>query len=263
MMEKERIEEIKHSVDLAALMRSRGIHLKKNGKGYVGLCPFHADKNPSLSLTPGENLWKCFGCGAGGDAIRFLELFDKIGFKEAVEKLSGTGSKALMRSGSRQAPGKCEHQQPARPGPAQAKKLDPSGTHNPSARSIKLLSRVIEFYHTAFSEDRRAREYLASRGIGDNALFSTYKIGFANGTLLNVLPEDGDLIRELKEIGVLNDKGGELFYGCVTFPLYDLNGNPAGLYGRRVSGMDKANGPPARGGAFSTGKPPNKAAKSS
>jgi DNA primase len=91
MIEKERIEQIKRSVDLGALMRSRGIELRKNGKGLKGRCPFHEDKTPSLSINPKENLWQCFGCGAAGDAIRFIELFDKVDFRQAVEmKVKGS-----------------------------------------------------------------------------------------------------------------------------------------------------------------------------
>ena len=90
MIAQERIEAAK-GVDLVPLIRSRGIELKKNGKGYVGLCPFHAEATPSLSVNPAKNLWQCFGCGIGGDAIRFVELFDKVTFPEAVEKLTGPG----------------------------------------------------------------------------------------------------------------------------------------------------------------------------
>ena len=87
MIEKERIEAIKAGVDLTALVRAKGIQLKKNGKGYFGLCPFHDDHNPSLSVNPSKNLWQCFGCGAGGDAIRFVELFDQVPFPEALNQL--------------------------------------------------------------------------------------------------------------------------------------------------------------------------------
>jgi DNA primase len=72
MIGKETIESIKQGVDLVALIQSRGISLKKNGKGYVGLCPFHKDTKPSLSVNAQTNLWQCFGCGAGGDVIRFV-----------------------------------------------------------------------------------------------------------------------------------------------------------------------------------------------
>ena len=88
MIEKEEIEAIKENTDLVALIESKGILLKKNGKGYKGLCPFHEDTNPSLSVDPETNLWNCFGCNSGGDAIRFVELFDKIDFPQAVGQLS-------------------------------------------------------------------------------------------------------------------------------------------------------------------------------
>ena len=80
------IEQAKRT-DLVALVQAKGITLKKSGKSHMGLCPFHADKNPSLSINIQKNLWQCFGCGAAGDAIRFIELFDQVDFKEAVKRL--------------------------------------------------------------------------------------------------------------------------------------------------------------------------------
>jgi DNA primase catalytic core len=219
-IERERIEAIKRDTDLVALIQSKGIELKKNGKSYHGLCPFHGDKNPSFSITPSKNEWHCFGCGAGGDVIRFVELFDQVDFKEAVKRLSDNGFKTVKKS-ARKKPSK---KQPGL-----------------SARLLKLLKRVIDFYHTAFCEDPRAKQYLNQRGITDNTLFSDFKIGFANGTLLNALPGEGDIYEQLKQIGILTNKGNEHFYGYVTFPLYDLDGHPAGIYGRRLDEMVTGN----------------------
>lgn len=68
MIEQEKIDAIKGYVDVAQFMQACGIDLKQNGKGYKGHCPFHDDqKTPSLSVTPSKQLWKCFGCGKGGD----------------------------------------------------------------------------------------------------------------------------------------------------------------------------------------------------
>ncbi|MCP4551340.1 MAG: toprim domain-containing protein, partial [Bacteroidetes bacterium] len=222
MIEKEAIESIKATTDLKLLVESKGIKLKKNGKGYFGLCPFHNDTKPSLSITPLKNEWHCFGCGKGGDVIRFIELFDQIDFKEAVKRLS-TGfsvTTALKRS-------------------AVKKKKQPKPAPKLTPEHVKLLIRVIEFYHSAFAEDERAMQYLAKRGITDKGIFSDYNIGFANGTLLNVLPEDKKIIKQLKEIGILNNKAHEHFYGCVIFPLYDTHGIPKGIYGRRIDDMAK------------------------
>ncbi|BBO93093.1 CHC2 zinc finger domain-containing protein [Desulfosarcina ovata] len=119
---KEKIEAIKHGVDLMALARSRGIELKKNGKSFLGLCPFHDDTNPSLSINPDENLFQCFGCGAAGDVIRFVELFDKVVFPEAVNRLSDSDVKS-----------------------SKARKAA-SGKKALSVKDRKLLSRVVGYY---------------------------------------------------------------------------------------------------------------------
>ena len=97
-IEREQIEAIKHDTDLVALIQSKGIELKKNGKSYFGLCPFHDDKNPSLSINPNKNLWQCFGCGAAGDAIRFVELIDKVTFPEVVNKLKAESPKLKVNN---------------------------------------------------------------------------------------------------------------------------------------------------------------------
>jgi len=104
MIEKEKIKRIKKDIDLPALVRAKGVKLKKNGKSFFGLCPFHDDHNPSLSVNPSKNLWQCFGCGAAGDVIRFVELFDQVDFKEAVKRLSdnGTGKSKIKKSSIKQ-----------------------------------------------------------------------------------------------------------------------------------------------------------------
>jgi hypothetical protein len=158
-----------------------------------------------------------------------VELFDKVDFKEAVQELEGCvpppGGRG-QESGGRKA----------------VKKKSPEPKPLTAAH-FKLLARVVDFYHTAFGEDPRAADYLAGRGIADKQILSDYQVGFANGTLLNVLPDEGAIRQQLKELGILNDKGTEHFYGCVTFPLYDANNNPVGIYGRKVFAFEQENMP--------------------
>ena len=156
MIEKEKIEAIKRDVDLVSLIKSRGIKLRKNGKGYKGHCPFHEDKKtPSLSVTPSKNLFQCFGCGKAGDQIEFVKLFDHVDFKEAVQTLSGQGVKKIAVKKKKAKSSQCVRKAAKPP--------------------AKLLARVVDFYHTTFSEDARARSYLEGRGITDKGLFSDYK----------------------------------------------------------------------------------------
>jgi DNA primase len=213
-IEKERIEAIKRDTDLVVLVQSKGIELKKNGKSYHGLCPFHEDTNPSLSINPDKNLWQCFGCGAAGDVIRFVELVDKVAFPEAVERLKAEGSKFK-----------------AQPETANNRPQ----TTNLSVKDRKLLARVVGYYQHILNEDSRGLTYLKQdRGITDNQSLKDFGAGYANGTLLEILPEDPTVIKALKKIGILNAKGHEVFYNCVVFPLYNARGGIENLYGRNI-----------------------------
>jgi DNA primase len=185
MIDQKRINTLKESVDLTAVIQAYGIDLKKSGKSYKGYCPFHEDtKSPSLSVTPMENLWQCFGCGTGGDVIDFIRKHDGISFKEAVAQLRGGEASKRQKQ------------------PVKRKRAKEEPELTPA--HYKLLKRVAAFYHTAFNEDSKAMEYLTDRGISNKQLFSDHQTGFANGTLLNVLPSDGETIDQLGELGILN-----------------------------------------------------------
>ena len=211
MIENERIETIKATVDLPALVRAKGITLKKNGKGYMGLCPFHDDHTPSLSVNPTTNLWKCFGCNTGGDVIRFVELFDKVDFKTAIEQLSGNGFKKTTTR-------------------------TPTPQNILSVKDRKLLAHVVTYYQkTLTDDDRRGLKYLnQDRGLTDNQTLKSYGAGYVNGTLLEILPQDPEVTEALKRIGILNNNGHEAFYNCVVFPLYNDQGSIVNLYGRNI-----------------------------
>jgi len=214
------IEAIKKDHDLKAVIESYGVKLKKKGANYVGLCPFHKEKTPSFTVNPRTNLYHCFGCDAGGDVIGFVTKQEGIGFREAFERLSGNGKNGKKKNSSQQSAISSQ--------PPELK------TQN-SQLKTRLLNRVVSFYHKSFCEDQRAMEYLKSRGIADNSIFADFQIGYSNGTLLNTIPDEGDILDALKQIGILNDKGHEMFYGCVVFPVFDENKDCVGLYGRRIT----------------------------
>jgi hypothetical protein len=98
-----------------------------------------------------------------------------------------------------------------------------------------LLSRVVEHYHKTFCERRDAQEYLAKRGLTDADLWKVFKLGYADGSLLKLLPRSGELREQLLELGVLTKEGRELLGGCVVVPIPDpLTGEWTTLYGRGV-----------------------------
>jgi DNA primase catalytic core len=232
MIEKERIEAIKRGVDLRGYIESRGISLKKNGKGYVGLCPFHADTNPSLSVNTQKNLWQCFGCGTGGDIIRFVELLDKVSFPAAVKKIAES-----MQSNESylylNKPNGSKSQATTAPAPASGGQKQ--RTESLTVKEQKLLGRVVGYYQHTLTQDKRGIDYLKNeRGINDKQAVVDFGTGYVNGTLPDILPDDEETIVVLKKIGILNGKGHETFYNCIVFPLFDNNGGIVNLYGRSI-----------------------------
>jgi DNA primase len=241
MINQDDIDAIKHGVELVSFMKARGIELHQVGGNYRGLCPFHEDTTPSLTVNPKENLWNCFGCGAGGDVIRFVELIDQVDFTQAVKRLSANhpkpgkpktavkekkkeisvADKKLLARGNRSQ--KTEDRSQKRPG----KKVL-------SVAEKKLLARVVGYYQHSFTEDQRGLDYLKNRGITTNQTLTDFGAGFVNGSLKKILPEDPAVIKTLKTLGILNAKGNEIFYNCVVFPIYDTDGAIVNLYGRNI-----------------------------
>src|SRR5688500_12498395 len=86
---------------------------------------------------------------------------------------------------------------------------------------VSLLSRVVDHYHRTFCQRTDAQEYLGKRGLNDADLLKVFKIGYADGSLLKLLPKDGELREQLISLGVLTKEGRELLGGCVVIPIPD------------------------------------------
>jgi len=201
-------------------MQACGIELVPVGGNYRGLCPFHEDTTPSLTVNPKENLWNCFGCNKGGDNIRFVQLFEKLSFNEAVERLKGyfPGSK-LQETTIK----KTEL--------VKVKKV-------PEELARQLLQRTLTCYEQN-CETEKPQNYLAQRGITDLAFLNRYAIGYSDGRLTSILPNEGGVLEDLTTLGILNDKGRERFTNCLVIPVYDIEGNLSTFYGRSVKQGDK------------------------
>ena len=225
----EEIERIKRETDLAALIRSRGIELRKHGsKDLVGRCPFHEDnESPNLIVTPGKGLFHCMACGAAGNPIQFVEKFDGVSFRHAFELLANGGTAAFENAPTR--PTK-KATVPKLPCPLDLNADD--GT---------LLDQVAEYYHERLTQSKAALDYLASRGLDDEELVRRFRVGFADRTLGLRLPdrnrkEGAELRSRLQELGVFRkDSGHEHFNGSVVFPIVNGNDHVAEIYGRKIT----------------------------
>ena len=222
----EEIDRIKREVDLVALVRSKGIELKKHGStGLVGLCPFHDDKKtPNFIITPHKNLWHCPPCAKGGSVIDFVMKYAGVSFLHAFEILKEANPQILINSSS-----------PVKK--STVPKL--SSPFDFTADDETVLKQVFDFYHERLFENQEALEYLYKRGLS-NETIKTFKIGFADRTLGLRLPyscnKEGMQSREkLKRLGILRPgTGHEHFNGCVVFPIIHTNGSVQEAYGRKV-----------------------------
>ena len=215
---------------LPTIMEEYGIQLRRTGREtFMGRCPFHEDASPSLSVSlKGELwLWHCFGCNASGNVVDFKMKKDRSTFPDTYQGLLPRISGNIQNMDLGQKP----------PPPVTTSPVKSPAVF--SVPSSELLSRVVGIYHNAFCETKPAQGYMAGRGIEEPELLRHFKIGFADGRLRRMLPEDPghEFVAGLKALGVLNEKGGEFFHGCVTFPIFDENGAAVGMYGRRVAGQ--------------------------
>ncbi len=213
---KEGIERIKQANDLGQLVAERGIEIRKKGSTLVALCPFHQEKTPSFVLTPSKGLFHCFGCGVSGDVIGFVTRYDRVSFGAALQTLAeraGLELAKLMESNGSPSPGRRE---PPRP---------------PS--SPEVLAKVAGHYHKTFCSHGDAQEYLKKRGFTDPNLFRDFQVGYADGSLLKLVPKNGELRDQLLSLGIITAQGRELLGGCIVVPIPDpLTGKWTSLYGR-------------------------------
>jgi len=224
------LDQLKRSTDLAALVRSKGVELKKHGaKDLCGLSPFTDEKTPSFIVTPAKNLWHCMSSGKGGSVIDFIMQYDGVSFREAVELLKSK-SPTLYKSG-----------EPVKK--STVPKLLPPVEFN--ADDQTLFSQVLDYYAERLHENPTAIDYLKKRGLWHEEALKRFKIGYADRTLGLTLPhknrKDGAEIRtKLTRLGIYRESGHEHFNGSLVFPIMDEGGAVTELYGRKANEKQKS-----------------------
>jgi DNA primase catalytic core len=222
---KEGIERIKSANELARVVAERGIELKRRGKTLVGLCPFHKEKTPSFTITPSKGLFHCFGCGVSGDVIHFVSKQDGVPFSRALERLSERAGLSLEQVMAEQSSSS------SKVSTASTERVNGQGAQ--PVNRAELLGRVVEHYHRSFCEREDAQGYLKKRGLADPELLRSFKVGYADGSLLKRVGKQGEVREELLALGVITAEGRELLGGCIVVPIPDpLTGQWTNLYGR-------------------------------
>jgi DNA primase len=216
------IESVRERTDIVQLA-SQYVALKKAGRSFSGLCPFHSEKTPSFSVDPAKQVYYCFGCGAGGNAFHFVERIEGITFPEAVERLARDAGITIRYEGV---------------SPGERRALSRKQTlYRANARAADLYHRML----LDGREAQQARLYLQRRGISREAV-ERFGIGFAPGYsdfLLRRMARD--LSPEiLVEAGIaLKDERSSIrdrFRSRVIFPIHDLSGQAVGFGARLLEG---------------------------
>ena len=220
------IDDLLGRVDVVEVVGER-VQLKKAGRNYSGLCPFHQEKTPSFTVSADKQFYHCFGCGANGNALRFLMEYDKLPFPEAVEQLAGRLGIEVPREGAD----------------------DPRAQQREKKRKegVNLLELAASFYRERLKmqEGQSAQRYLTGRGLSGEVI-KTYGIGYAPSgweALKQHLSERGIGEPVQVEYGLLihrEDTGRtyDRFRDRVMFPIRDLRGRTI-AFGGRVMGDDQ------------------------
>ena len=210
------IDEVRRSNDIVDVI-SQYVNLKKSGRSFFGLCPFHSEKSPSFAVSPDKQIFHCFGCGVGGNVFHFISKIENVGFKESVEMLANRANITLPT-------------------------ID-DGRENKLAH---LKSRVYEinkltaqFYHENLykSTAKIAQEYIKKRKLDNNTL-KTFMIGYSGNfnELYNYLKSQGFSEEEILASTLVNknDRGEfiDRFRKRLMFPIQDERGRVIAFGGR-------------------------------
>jgi DNA primase catalytic core len=225
---------IKARVDIVSLFGSFGVNLTAKGKSFVGNCPWHEDKDPSLSVDRDKGLYHCFGCGESGDVVALVEKMKGVGFRAAMEYLKANAGSAP--SNGKKAKATAQKTEPAQALAAdKAPPAPDASAQTQVAAAVEAsvsLDAVADFYHRRLLETPSACAYLEKRGLTDKRLWVRFKVGFADGNLAATLSQAQR--GKLESMGLFSEGGRETFAGYLTVPLLDENGAAVGLYGRAV-----------------------------
>ncbi|HVD41339.1 MAG TPA: DNA primase [Solirubrobacterales bacterium] len=221
LISQDSVERVKQAADIVEVI-SAHTDLRRQGARYTGLCPFHDERTPSFSVEPTEKLYHCFGCGVGGDVIKFVEEKDGLNFAEAVELLADRYGVELER----------EQEDPR----AEAKRQR-------RRRLEQLLDRAAAFYSSYLWESEeagKARDYLARRGLREEVLRS-FGVGYAPSAWDKLLVRGqraGFSVEELRGVGLTQQgrSGGDYdrFRERIMFPIRDRRGRVLGFGGRAM-----------------------------
>lgn len=212
MITNEIVNEIRAKTDIVNVI-SAYLPLTKKGKNYFGVCPFHDDHSPSMSVSPDKQIYTCFSCGASGNVFNFVSSYEHITYYEAVKLL----------------------------GERLGYNINTSPKEKNDDISYEIYDKACKFYQNNINTalGKNAIEYLHSRQINDE-LINKFKIGLSmtKVSLTEYLLGSGYELNKLINIGLTNEQTKDIFLNRIMFPLFDLKGNVVAFSGRIYNTKD-------------------------
>ena len=210
------IDEVRQTNDIVDII-SQYVHLKRSGRNFFGLCPFHNEKSPSFSVSPDKQIFHCFGCGVGGNVFTFLTKIEGISFVEAVQTLAERSNIQL---------------------PTLENNVD-SAREELKSKVFKVNEFAAQYYHENLykPESKIAQEYIKKRKLTNETLQS-FRLGFSGkfDELYQALKEKGFQDPEILESGLVNkgDNGKYIdrYRNRLMFPICDTRGRVIAFGGR-------------------------------
>jgi len=220
MAERTEIEDIKDKLDIVSVVQQYVPTLKRSGRNFFGLCPFHKEKTPSFSVNPELKMFKCFGCGEGGDVIKFIEKIEGLDFPKALEVAAQRAGVTLKHTYSPQDKQRSEERE----------------------RLLQANKLAAEFYHYILLEHpsgEPGRIYARKRKLKKNGV-NKFLIGYAPKAYENLkrfLIKKGYKVQELLKWGLLVEKNGRIydkFRNRLMFTISNHQGDVVGFSGRLI-----------------------------
>jgi DNA primase len=218
------IEEVLHKTDIVQVI-SEYVLLKKRGRNYFGICPFHQEDTPSFSVSPDKQIFYCFGCNAGGNALKFLMLKEGISYPEAIRMIATKAGVHIP----------------------DAYNTNNTREDRERQRSYKIIAAAAKFFqqHLLYHKHHEARNYLQGRNVSSD-MIEAFQIGYApNGwnNLRDFLISKGARVDELLQLGLIvtSQQGTnhyDRFRNRVMLPIHDAAGRVVGFGGRSIDGSN-------------------------
>lgn len=219
----EQIEQVRSANDIVDVIGA-SVRLKRSGSGFVGLCPFHSEKSPSFSVNPERQMYKCFGCGVGGNVLTFVMEYENYSFPEAMKYLA---ERAGIPLPEKEYSGRQREEE------------------NLRQTLIEINTKAARYYYAKLKSPQGniGLDYLKQRGLSEDTILH-FGLGYAGqggGELYRYLRHEGYDDRILQESGLfkMDERGAyDKFWNRVIFPIMDVNNRVIG-FGGRVMGDAK------------------------